>query len=402
MRYGNKRDVAALLAVVCFVRLFILVAIHTWSISVGSDGFAPIILGGDDGDEYYEAALAIVDQRPFLASNIYPVLIGHLMALTGIRAVFFYKLINWLAGCAAIWLAIQLMRALADHDYSKGKALLDTKSVVETTVLFALYPSAVFCISFSLWRDALIFFVHMLCVFLLVAWPKNRRFGSVWIHGLLLLLSLAALGALRWYASAAVLLGTAIWLVARCFRPFRSMFAAAAAVLALTSLVAGALLVLWVAGFAPGSDGFDVLLAYRSTTLDETLVGGSNLHIDYSTCGPATFPLVFLYSVVSNALGPLPWQVTSPITALAFVTEVPLLFLLLYRLWRLRGFRDAGSVFVLCQAVAWFILIGYFNDNLGTATRLRVLGWHCLLVCHGYWTSRAAARAATPVAQKEA
>ena len=104
----------------------------------------------------------------------------------------------------------------------------------------------------------------------------------------------------------------------------------------------------------------------------------SNLNIDLRDASPLKYGALWLYSTVSNTIGPLPFQVRTMAMA-AFMLEGLALCLVAWSIWRRRGHLDGRGRLILCVAGSWFAVIGLFNDNLGTAARLRVPAWVLLM-----------------------
>jgi hypothetical protein len=116
---------------------------------------------------------------------------------------------------------------------------------------------------------------------------------------------------------------------------------------------------------------------------------GSNLRISFTGKNPIqAFPL-YVYSLLSTIIGPLFWQIRTVSNALNFLIEIPLLSYVGYHLWVRRAAFNPACTFLVFQAFVWFAMIAFSNDNLGTASRLRVLGWQCLFIVFAYLFPRA-------------
>ncbi len=88
----------------------------------------------------------------------------------------------------------------------------------------------------------------------------------------------------------------------------------------------------------------------------------------------------YFYSIISNFVGPFPWQVTNGATLLLMVSEgVIFIFVAFYLLRKVKRFSEV-EFYLLIQVILWFMLIGISNDNFGTGSRLRIVGWIPLMI----------------------
>lgn len=375
---GYWSTVLAVVGLVTLFRYFIFSLWHLWSLAEGRGGLSP--QGADDGDFYLRTALDLAaGWTGVVVVNVYPAVIGYLMRTTGIYSVFFYKHLNFLGGMAVIAVGVLLYRRVRRWDSAPVPAHTDATSISLLVLLFGMYASPIAFEEFTLTRDGWIYLTHLLLMVVSLGIAQQRGMRRLALLPLLIPL-IALLYNLRFYAPAGYavgVLGWAGWSLLRRRFTVRGATIAAGAVLFLVLLV-----------LLAGSKTFaaDLVLAsgvglgsYRS---GDPNTGGSSLGIDLINAPiPLQFPL-YLYSTASNMLGPFPWQVHNTSTAAGFLVEVPMLSFVLWRVWRLRSEITRASSFLLWQAIAWSLVIGYFNDNLGTAFRLRVLGWHALFVLY--------------------
>jgi hypothetical protein len=366
---GDSMTYAAiLLGVLCF-RYAMLVTFHFWSIAVDRGGLAPNPSGIDDGDYYWALAQALADGWDTDSANVFPVVLGWMMRVTDIREIFFYKHLNFIVGLAVIAAAVGLYRVFVPMAQRRSEMFL---------ILFlGLYPSALVFEHVSLYRDGWIFLLHMLALLIFMR--------TKWQHPLWALAGLtgiaAALGALatfRWYAALATVLGAMLWLLWR--RLGRLGVRHATGLISGGFLVALALVIPVVYSGAFGLFDSELLLRALDYRSGETGSSGSSIGISFRNVNSITVVPVFLYSVASNVWGPLPWQARSLNTLAAFLVESSVMLLLSFFILRWRRRSNPQIAFLTFQAAAWFAAIGFFNDNLGTGLRLRVLGWHVLLV----------------------
>lgn len=372
-------------AMVFIIRIALLLVIHHWSMASGREGFSPLFKSGDDGGFYYYSALDIADGSDVSVVNLYPRLLGYAMRVTGVTDIFPHKLVNCLIGCGSVLLALAVYRLLAESRSRRGRDPFDARAATLVIVLVGLFPSEVMFTTVSLLRDAWIYVLHLLAVYFCLLWLRSRSVQGKLAIAPLLVALLALLQGFRWYACMSVLIGIAIWAAAEtlsCLRRRQASVQPAVILVAVLSVV------VWVAGsqdISPGSERLQSLQEYRSGW--ETSDAGSNMRVDLTTTrGPILVPL-YAYSFVSNVFGPLPFQVNSIQTLLVMLIETPVLVMVATLIWRKRRYLKRESMFLLCQAIAWFVLIAYFSDNLGTAARLRVIGWNCLFIVYAHLVS---------------
>jgi hypothetical protein len=264
----------------------------------------------------------------------------------------------------------------ADADDRAGPAAARRRADRRFLILaVGLFPSSVFFSSTGFLRDGWIYWFALLAVTLFAAaiWSGPRVRVGMLVGSVA---SGVAVGVLRGYAATALALGVALWLltepripVARWRPRLRELGVAAL----------GVLLVAWFVlrdHLDSRVRSLDAIAQYRA---GYTSRAGSNMGIDFRNASPARFALLYLRSLVDNVVGPLPHQVRN-LSMAALCLEA--LVLVATGVLLLRGARRLGprGRFLVAQAVAWFVLIAVFNDNYGTAARLRVPAWTCLLV----------------------
>ena len=258
-------------------------------------------------------------------------------------------------------------------------------SRVAVLLLVGFFPSGIFYSFGSLYRDPLIYGFHFLTVALLLHVVTERRLEAKLAFLALSIPSAYALFEFRQYAAYSVVLAVALWCIAQGVKRF---------VGAMTSNPHLRRKIVWYSMtifiFASGcalwyTRPVQQLFAFRDSYFS---MQGSNLRISFTGKNPIqAFPL-YLYSFFSNAIGPLVWQVRTASNLLNFLLEVPLLSYVTYGIWRRRTILTPACTFLIAQAIVWFSLISFSNDNLGTASRLRVLGWQCLFVVAAYLIPR--------------
>lgn len=360
-------------------RLLVLLLVHIWSVSIGKNGFLPIVMGGDDGPYYYNTAIELAHGSYVpVVVNVYPAIIGTIMRYTGITDIFWYKLMATLAGSATLLLGYHLLRAMRQQNFQwNAKSLAPSLAIL--FLLIGFYPSAVWNTSASLYRDGWIYMLHLLCVYLIFRLAHNRSLGLKVFFSAISIFALATLLAFRWYAALSVIIGIIVWqfqIVGNKLRLFKNPFVI---FMMLIVFIGCIFCFARISAFLPDTTHYEKMLTYRNSQ-----DAGSNIGIDLQHAStPLILPL-FTYSLISNVLGPLPWQVHSGGTIAVLIGEVPILLCLCYGLIKRRRYIDSSAWFLIWQSLCWFFLIAFFNDNLGTATRLRVPAWNCLFILYAY------------------
>jgi hypothetical protein len=388
---GTVEGRLRLIAVIAFVAIMVLrlggvLVLHALSVARGNDGFRAIQTGAqDDGELYYRLALDINAGRwPGYEPYAFARFLAWLMR-QGLTDVIELKLVNLvpvavmvvLAGALAARVVHDVAAGHPDHDH------LALRARILAMLGAGLYPSSLFWNSFSLMRDAWIFAAYLGIILVVQrCWRRadGTRLGVVGTlsamgFGLVLV---TALGSLRWYAALSVVVGFAVWrlLVSRRVaglavspwaRPWRML------IIGLAASYVGAVVLRAPLRAVTGVD----LLAYRDQL---SLVGGSSLGVQLSTAGPFEGAWRYAYSVVSNAIGPLPGQFEGGLQALPLVTETPVLIAITVLCFRfVRRTVSPTAQLLLTQALVWLLLLGLWNDNIGGATRLRIVGYMAIV-----------------------
>jgi hypothetical protein len=241
-----------------------------------------------------------------------------------------------------------------------------------------LYPSAVMFASAGLIRDGWIYVLSMAAVTLFAAglWSGAR----LRLVPLLLVVAVSwLLTGLRPYAPLSLAAGVGLWMLWEARVPV-GRWRMPSRLLGVVGVGVGA------AAYFAGRDrlprqfrSIEAIADYRARYFR---LSGSNMGIDFRDVTKPTMAVRYLYSLLGNAVGPLPWQIDTTIM-LGFAAEAFALAVCGWCLWRRRHRLGPRARFLVAQAVAWFLIIAIFNDNLGTAARLRVPAWTWLLVALG-------------------
>ena len=233
--------------------------------------------------------------------------------------------------------------------------------------LLVLFPSTLWIASYSIYRDAVIYFLAVLSVYAAyrALVRKERRYLVAFVG------FLGALVTFRWYAAVAVGTGVVFWMLlssgSERNRWKRRLAAAAVGVAAVAVVVAS------------GQYGF-ITDAVSSRDVYDYNQGGSNMGLSYTRSSVLLWPIIYVYTFVTNLIGPLPNQIEGVTTIIGFVLEVPLLAFILWRVARSPFRQRREAQMLLLVAFVWFALIAIYNDNVGTGLRLRIVGHQFLFV----------------------
>ncbi len=347
------------------VRLVIALGVHIYSLLAGFEGFYPLASGADDRF-YYWAAISLLWSQPVEnLPNIYPSFLSLVYQLVG-PTVLGGKLVNVFFGSIAVYYGVLLAYELSNKD--RPLRLFSAPNLAG--LFLTIYPSSLFY-SGQLLKDPIILALGSACLFWFAKLLRKPRMQEV----ALLLAGLLGLYLFRGYASVALLLAFTLYSLAKAWKkPFY---------LVLTFIIAF---------FAPISFGWGPLgLGYLGPLLQpEKLskireeaysIGGSAADIALDFSNPIVFLITYAYSFVTALLGPLPWQVKSPLVAVAFIEAVPIWVLLILALIRRPVLsRDPRILFLLIFVLIYIGGLALVSDNIGANTRLRMLPWSALLV----------------------
>lgn len=364
----RRRDLLVVLAVVIWLRFFVLIVLHVNSLAAGQEGFNAIPFGGlDDGRYYYKTASMLADgERPAYVLNAFPRALALLMKI-GIRDVLALKLVSFVVSSLGVVCGLGLVAEWCDERGLTRPQRL--RALVLGGFLAMLLPSAVFWSSNSLMRDGWILGLTLVALWGFAGTVSEGRFR---LHRLVIgLAAVIAVAPLRWY-TAPILVASLLWtLVAPRERQVSWRGSPVRATVLVVSLSVG--FIVGVAATAPwlsAVTGFDVMM-WRS---QPELVGNSSLHLSFVG---APLPLLvgrYLLSALSNAVGPLPFQISSPIHLVPALVEWPYLAAVVVLLVRHYP-GDRVSRLLVTFGVSWLLVLGLWNDSLGNATRNRLIGW---------------------------
>ncbi|UPW83705.1 hypothetical protein [Lysinibacillus sp. Ag94] len=343
--------------------------IYFFSVNSGYNGLSlPIFGGGDDGQFYYEQAMKFANGEPYIYTSIHIWVLGGILSLFKTDSVMVLRFFNYIANIIILATSLLILKKIVNKKAFHMSATL-------LILILTFYPSLLLNSTLSIYRDIWIYTFYLLSLYLFInvfisngKWP--RTFNLI-----LLVFALLMLGGYRKYALLSFLIGSMIYLMLKQMSKKKIKLYKVGGILFIGLSVFYALfrdVKLPIVGLS-----FSDVLQYRQVNLE---AGGSQMGISLDHPNIVLFYLNYLYSFMSNFIGPFPWQVTGGATLILMVTEgVVFFFISIYLIRRIKYFSNV-EVFLLMQVVIWFLLISISNDNFGTSSRLRIIGWIPLII----------------------
>lgn len=350
---------------------FILTTIfYFYSMAAGYNGLAlPFFGGGDDGQFYYEQAINFINGTPYVYTSIHIWILGIVLKVFNTENVMVLRLFNFTASILIVVMALLILKKITSNKatYHIAATLL--------TVMLAIYPSLVMNSTLSIYRDVWIYAFFLWSVYLFINIFIQRGKWPIIINITLLIFTMGMLGGYRKYALLSFLIGSMAFLLFKVLN--KKKISLVKVLLLLITGVAIFYTFLRNVKFPIIGLSFSEVLQYRQAGLE---AGGSQMGISLDQGNILLFYINYFYSFVSNFIGPLPWQVTGGSTLLILITEGVLFgFISLYLLRKIKYFTNI-ELYLFIQAIVWFLLISISNDNFGTGSRLRIVGWLPLLI----------------------
>lgn len=361
-----------------FLMYFILsYFIYTLAMKQGNEGVAIQILGGkDDGFFYWEQAKNIVSGEYAILTSIYPLIIGTIVKLTGIEDVYIIRFFNYLGFVGFVFISTWIIDFIFKYTNKNSNEMINERFNSKTILIlaFVCYSSLIMYSTFSIYRDIWIMFFYLLSVFLSGLIIFDYRKYALII--LFLIPILWIMGELRFYAAGSFMVTIIIYFSYKQFKKLKRPV-----------LAIGIFFTIFILYYTFMMDyslpylkmSLGEALEYRSSALTN-FSGGSQMYINLKQPFFGTFFVNYFHSYLSNFIGPLPWQINGFSTLLLFIVEsVPMIGLLRF-LWIKKNSLSPIHNYLLLHAFVWFGLIGLSNDNVGTAARLRMIGWVLILI----------------------
>lgn len=364
-----------------FLTYFILTtAIFFIVINQGNEGVSlKLFGGGDDGYFYWKQAKNIASGQDAILTSIYPLIIGYLIKITGLKSVYLIRIFNYIGFIFLIILSMHMIKVFLKFEDKNIESKFIYNAKILILISFLCYPSLQMNVNLSIYRDIWIYTLYLLSTILsikVIFYKKNR-----FLYFILLLPSLWFLGAFRRYALVSFILTIILYyFLYKKFRRLKNTLL----ILILLIVLFGAYYTFFMDYKVPYINmSLKDVLNYRSSFL--TLYsGGSQMWINLENSSFGIFFINYIHSYLGNLLGPLPWHIRGLSTLFVFFTESIPMFLILKFLWRLKKFISQVQRYVLFHAFVWISLIAVSNDNIGTATRLRPIAWVLILIVFAY------------------
>ena len=330
--------------------------------------------GGDDGYFYWEQAKNISHGQDAILTSIYPVIIGYLLKITGIENVYIIRLFNLLGFIILLILSyytVSLIFKFNDIRLEKSY-IYDAKNLL--LICFLCYSSLLMYANLSIFRDIWIYSLYLLSVILSIKliFQRNNKLLNIF----LLLPVLWLLGEFRSYALLGFVLSISCYFFYKILiKRFNLVF-----IIFSIFVVYGVYYTIYIDFNVPiVNKSLRDILNYRWSGLT-IYFGGSQMNIRLDESNYFIFLINYVHSYIGNLIGPLPWHIKGISTLIIFFIESIPMLLILYFLWKKRDILTIVQKYILVHFFVWIGLIAISNDNLGTATRLRAVGWILVLI----------------------
>ena len=368
----KKNTLQILVLICCYSILYFLLStsIYYLSLSQNTKGITlPLFGGGDDGIFYYEQATQIANNLPYVYTSIHAVLFGWIMKILHTDSVYVLRVFNYLANVGLMIIALLLLKKSMMHKSAYWIA------ATILLVLLSFYPSLLLNTTLSLYRDVWIYLFFLWSMYLFSTIFISKGKYPKLLSAILLVFTMFMLGGYRKYALLSFLLGSMIYLLMSLVSKNEIRLKK----YVLIGIVGFSMFFLFFKNIKFPIIGlsFSEALTYRQSSLE---AGGSQMGISLDQSNILLFYVNYLHSFISNFIGPLPWQISGGSTLILMLTEGLVFLLIVIFLFRKRSLFSNLEKYFLIQSFVWFLLISVSNDNLGTASRLRIVGWLPLLI----------------------
>lgn len=352
------------------------VSMYYISIYTGSMGInVKIFGGGDDGIFYYEQAVKFANGEDYIATSAYVYFTGFIFMLLNTEEVIFLRLLNLTGIVGVLIVSLLLFKQLINDN----EMLFKWSPYILITI--SIYPSFLLNTTISLYRDMWIILFYLLCLYFSIeVFIKKKQSFSIWKF-ILLGISMWLLFSFRRYALLSIILGIIVYLIFINKNKAKINYGKLMSIFIILFSIIYIFFKEWK--FPLLNYSLADALSYRLSGI-ESYSGGSQMNIILNQPNLIDFYLNYFYSVFSNMLGPFPWQLSGIATLILMLTEGVVLIILFIKIMSKRIYFNNTEKFIFIQAIIWFMLIGVTNDNLGSASRLRMIAWIPLIIL--YWS----------------
>ncbi|WP_107923629.1 hypothetical protein [Lysinibacillus parviboronicapiens] len=329
----------------------------------------PLFGGGDDGIFYYEQATNIANDLSYIYTSVHTVILGWILKYFNTDSVYLLRIFNYFANLGLVIVSLLILKKII-----KRKAIYWISSWI-LLILLTFYPSLILNTTISLYRDIWIYFYFLWCMYLFInIFIENGKYPKI-INIILFILTMFMLGGYRKYALLSFLLGSTVYLLIKLTNKNKIRLKK------YTYIFIFGFTIFYIflknVKFPIVNLSLSDALLYRQSSLD---AGGSQMGISLDQSNMIMFYVNYLYSFISNFIGPLPWQITGGSTLILMLTEGSVFLVISIFLFRRRKMFSNIEKYLIIQSVIWFLLISISNDNIGTSSRLRIVGWLPLLI----------------------
>lgn len=329
-----------------YIVLFFLLLVVKFSLSILIKEFLGVqIFGGGNDSDYYDAyAIGMRED----AVNSWPIILRWLNSVS----LYSRDGVSWvLSFLGFIFVPILISKLVVGRETYTYQ---DKKDYWIIMLIVALYPSLYFQ-TLDIYRD--VFMLTLFLVFLLCCKLLFEKMSIKILFGALCIIYL--LFELRSYLGAACL-------AALIFCPFYS-FRKFPLILSIIIYFFSMLILFYIGVLDP------ILYDYRS--IFDVLEGGANLGIRFTD--GITFLPKFMQSIIYQLPGLYFPNVAS---ILVFLTEGILFIYAFIYVLKNRNFADSFVSFLILFSVFYMTVWVLGNDNLGSAIRLRMFNYICILI----------------------
>jgi len=377
----NKFLVLSLMQLVYIFYFTLTTLIFFISFNSGYEGVTIRIFGGgDDGFLYWDLAQSIArgfSLEDLWIPSIYPIILGYVLKFTNSSSVYTIRIFNYLGFILFTICGLKMIDLI--YSWNKEKNLWNIKAKNRAKIVFLLclmfYASFIAYSVLSIYRDIWIYTFYLLSVFISLKLIFYRPRRVIWF--LLLIFSVAILGKFRGYALLSFVVCLAVYFFyIKIFKKLKRP--------GLFILICVLLFAFYYSFFMDFKIPYVNMslsnaLNYRQSSLD-LYAGGSQMNISLHQPSFVVFLINYLHSYMGNLLGPLPWHIRGGATlAVFFLETIPMTLILIY-LGKNRCKLNTVHKYLLLHSLVWIAFIAVSNDNIGTATRLRVVAWEMILL----------------------
>lgn len=329
---------------------------YLYSKSIGLDGFdTKLFGGGSDGSFYAEQAIKFAENSSYIYTSVHIPILGMILKIFGTENLFILKLFNQMGNVLLVLATIYLSTLITDKIKYNNLCLI--------ILINILYPSLLILSTTSIYRDNWILFYYILALCFLIKYIKTKNI----IFSLLFLVTLVPLFLYRDYAVLPLLI-VYIFYFLRKFISLKWMLLFLFVLLNLSIIFAKDY------KFPLINMSISDALLFRQTGM-ESMAGGSQLNIHLDTTNLVSFYLNYFYAFLSSVFGPFIWQANSFSMLMIMCCEgIPFLLIAYYVIKNIKT-MSVSEIIIIISSLVLFLEISLINDNLGTATRVRILGW---------------------------